>query len=211
MKKRNLQAAPEYTTDADGQQLVHVALANTDQLAILYAEDYQRLMVAGFSRHWSLNDNGNGSAYVKANGRRADGRQTKLRIARLIAGAGKGEHVRFADSNTLNLRTDNLRIQRATARYGRDDLLPNAAAVNTACEQSEERRLTTTTRAPALPRIPQRTRRTRSGPVRPTTTQQTPAAPMTPQAPYVPRVVDVAALDQRVRQQMAEQAVEVSP
>lgn len=132
--KKMQQAQPEFTTDADGQQLVHVALANTQQRATLYAEDYRRWIDAGFSRHWSLNDNGNGCSYVKADGRRADGRKTKLRVARLIAGAGKGEHVRFADGNTLNLRADNLRIQRARARYGCSDLLPNAAAVDAARE-----------------------------------------------------------------------------
>lgn len=210
MKKRNLQAAAAYTTDADGQQLVHVALANTDQRATLYAEDYQRLMAAGFSQHWSLNDNGNGSAYVKANGRRADGRQTKLRIARLIAGAGKGEHVRFADSNTLNLRIDNLRIQRAPARYGCGDLLPNVAAVDAAREQHEEQALTTTARAPVLPWIRQRTRRAHNGSTRPIEAQQTPTAPAEPRQPFTPRAVDVTALGQRVRQQMASQVVEVT-
>jgi len=44
--KKQQQAAPEYTTDADGQQLVHIALANSNQRATLYAEDYQRLMDA---------------------------------------------------------------------------------------------------------------------------------------------------------------------
>lgn len=127
--KKQQQAAPEYTTDADGQQLVHVALANSNQRATLYAEDYQRLMDTGYSRHWSLNDNGHGSAYVKADGRRADGKQVKLRIARLIAEASHGEHVRFADGNTLNLRRDNLRIQEGRARYDSGELLPNAAAV----------------------------------------------------------------------------------
>ena len=206
-KQRKQQAAPQFTTDADGQQLVHVALANTDQRATLYAEDYQRLISAGFSRHWSFNDNGNGSAYVKANGRRADGRQTKVRIARLIAGAGKGEHVRFADGNTRNLRADNLRIQRARARYGCGDLLPNTAAVDAAREQAEDRRLTTTTRGPVLPWLHQRTRR---GPVRPAVAQQAPTAPAEPRRPFTPRVVDVAALGQRVREQLAAQALEVT-
>lgn len=205
--KKMQQAQPEFTADADGQQLVHVALANTDQRATLYAEDYQRWIGAGFSRHWSLNDNGNGSAYVKADGRRADGRKTKLRVARLIAGAGKGEHVRFADGNTLNLRAGNLRIQRARARYGCGDLLPNTAAVEAAREQSGEPRQTMTTGAAVQPWTHQRAKR---GPTRRTLTQQAPKAPTEPRQPYTPRVVDVAALGQRVGEQMAAQAVEVT-
>ncbi|MET4570171.1 hypothetical protein [Rhodanobacter soli] len=210
MKKQKQQTAPEYTTDADGQQLAHVALANTDQRATLYADDYRRLMDAGFSQHWSLNDNGNGSAYVKANGRRADGRQTKLRIARLIAGAGKGEHVRFADSNSLNLRTDNLRIQRAPARYGCGDLLPNAAAVDAAREQQEEQAPTATTRASVLPWIRQRIRRPHNGAARPSEAQKAPTVATEPRQSFTPRVVDVAVLGQRVRQQLAAKGVEVT-
>ena len=66
MKKQNQkkQAAPEHTTDTDGQQLVHVALANSNLCATLYAEDYRRLKMAGFSQHWQYTGDGRGSAYV---------------------------------------------------------------------------------------------------------------------------------------------------
>lgn len=68
MKKKQ-QAAPEYTTEADGQQLVHVALANTDQRATLHAEDFERWLGAGFSPFWSFARTGGRFQYVLVNAR----------------------------------------------------------------------------------------------------------------------------------------------
>lgn len=191
MKYRQ-QAAPEFTTDADGQQLVHVALANTDQRATLYAEDYQRWLAAGFSPYWSLCDVGYGIQYVLASARTAGNKHRSLTVARWIADAGKGQRVRYADGDRLNLRRENLVFEQGPAGSAVAWLRPCKGIVGAEqCPQDSDR--------PAQPH---------SVPTRPTVTQQ---APMTPRAPYVPRVVDVAALGQRVRQQMAAQAVEVTP
>jgi hypothetical protein len=106
--KKMQQVAPEYTTDEDGQQLVYVALANTDQRAAMYADDYHRWLAAGFSRHWSFISTGGRFRYVLANARSPTNSTRTLTVARWIAEAGKGEQVRYADGDRLNLRTENL-------------------------------------------------------------------------------------------------------
>lgn len=194
MKKQNQkkQAAPEYTTDADGQHLVHVALANSNQRVTLYAEDYQRLMDAGFSRFWKYTGDGRGSAYVTLNAYTRDGHSRVIPVARLLADAGHGERVRCSDGNTLNLRNENLSIYLGRAWFPASDWFPTTEALRKAG-------IAPTKTTP---------RRAQRGPVRPAVAPQ---APTEPRKPFVPRVVDVAALGQRVRQQMAAQAVEVTP
>jgi len=109
MKKKQ-QAAPEFTTDADGQQVVHVALANTDQRATLYVEDYQRWLAAGFSPFWSFASTGGRFQYVLANTRSPSNSTRTVPVARWIADAGKGQRVSHADGDRLNLRRDNLAV-----------------------------------------------------------------------------------------------------
>ncbi len=108
--KNMQQEAPECTTDADGQQLVHVALANTDQRATMYADDYRRWLTAGFSRHWSFVSTGGRFRYVLASVRSPSNSKRSLTVARWIAGAGKGEQVRHVDGDRLNLRSENLTL-----------------------------------------------------------------------------------------------------
>lgn len=191
--KKQQQAAPEYTTDADGQHLVHVALANSNQRATLYAEDYQRLMAAGFSRHWQYTEDGRGGAYVTLNAYTREGRSRMIPVARLLTDAGHGERVRCSDGNTLNLRNENLSIYLGRAWFPASDWFPSTEALRKAG--------VTPTKTATL--------RAHSTSIRPAPTQQTPVAPTTPREPYVPRVVDLAALGQRVRQQMTAQTVVV--
>lgn len=192
MKQKKQQAAPEYTTDADGQQLVHVALANSNLRATLYAEDYQRLMDAGFSRHWQYTEDGRGGAYVTLNAYTRNGHSRMIPVARLLAGAGHGERVRCSDGNTLNLRSENLSIYLGRAWFPASDWFPTTEALRKAG-------IAPTKTTP---------RRVQRGPVRPAVAPQAPAEP---RQPFTPHAVDVAALGQRVRQQMAAQAVEVAP
>jgi len=107
MKKKQ-QATPEYTTTADGQLLVHVALANTDQRATMYAEDFQRWLAAGFSAFWSFTSTGGRFQYVLANTRSPSNSTRTVPVARWIADAQKGQRVRYADGDRLNLRRENL-------------------------------------------------------------------------------------------------------
>ena len=193
--KNQQQAAPEYTTDADGQQLVHVALANSNQRATLYAEDYQRLMAAGFSRFWKYTEDGRGSAYVTLNAYTSAGHSRVIPVARLLVDAGHGERVRCTDGNTLNLRNENLSIYPGRAWFHASDWFPTTEALRAAGI------------APAAKTTP---RKPHSGVVRPTRNQQTPSAPMTPAAAYTPRTVNIATLGRRVREQIAPKAAEVT-
>jgi hypothetical protein len=201
MKKQKQQTAPEYTTDADGQQLAHVALANTDQRATLYAEDYQRLMDAGFSPAWCLSGNGCGSAYPAVNAFTTQGHNRLVTIARLIAAPGVGKRVRCADGDALNLRTENLKLEDAPVRRSAADWFPHAAALRAAGFAPVVRERTDKARG---------ARKAHSAPIQPAAPQQTPTAPAEPRQPFTPRVVDVAALGQRVREQMAAKAAEVT-
>lgn len=198
MKKQNhkKQAAPEFTTDADGQQLVHVALANTDQRATLYTEDYRRLSVAGFSQHWQHAKDGRGNAYPTLGAYNPKGVDCLVSVARLIIQAKAGQSVRYADGNPLNLRTENLKLMKGTARYSAANWSPNATALLDAGRHLKA----------SAWREGSRPRKTHSARTRPTVTQQIPTAPPEPRQPFTPRVVDVAALGQRVREQMAAKA-----
>lgn len=106
--KKMQQAQPEFTTDADGQQLAHVALANTNKRATLYAEDHAWLMAKGWSPYWSLTNTGGRHDYVLANARGPRDTPRTITIARLIAQAAKGQRVTYADGDRTNLRRDNL-------------------------------------------------------------------------------------------------------
>jgi len=129
MKKIKQQAAPDFITDADGQQLVHVVLADNGKRATLYAESYQRLMDAGFSPCWQHTGDGRGNAYATLSAYNPKGTDRLVPVARLIAQAEAGQVVQYADGNPFNLRDENLKLMAGTARYGAADWYPNAAAL----------------------------------------------------------------------------------
>jgi len=193
MKQRQ-QAAPEYTTDADGQRLVHVALANSQQRATLYAEDYHRLMDAGWSPYWQHTQDGHGNAYPTLGAYNPKGVDCLVSVARLIAHAKAGQRLSYADGNPLNLRAENLKLVKGSARYGAADWHPNATAMFGAGLTLKDSAWREGSRPPR--------NRSRAPTV--------PTAPVEPRASYTPHTVDVAAISQRVRQQMAAQAVEVT-
>lgn len=206
--KRRQQEAPEYTTDADGQQLVRIALATTDQRATLYAEDFQRLTAAGFSSCWSLADVGYGVRYVLVCVRTlTPGRKGRrsLTVARLVAEAGKGQRVRYADGDRLNLRRENLVLEQGRAGAEAAAIPPNLAAALKAGEapgaQHPAAVQATGTPAQSKPRW---------RPVRPTESAGNPRAPSEPAAAYTAHVIDRAALSARVREQMARRVEQVT-
>lgn len=179
MKYRQ-QAAPEYTIDADGQRLAHVALARTDQRATMYAEDLAQVLAAGWSPHWSLANTGGRFRYVLVYARNPKGRGRSLTVARLIAGVGKGQLVKYADGDRLNLRRENLLVQKGTAWTPLEAIRPRKEPLSSAHHS-------------ALPH-PHRDAAVLTG---------TPRAPREHPAAYTSRVVDCKAIDQRVREQMA--------
>jgi hypothetical protein len=223
-KKHKQQAAPEFTTDADGQAIVRVSLANSQLKAVLYAEDYQRLMSVGFSRFWKYTEDGQGRGYPTLNAYTSDGHNREVPIARLIAQAGHGERVRVADGNTLNLRTENLSVYLGRAWYSADDWYPTATACRAAGVSIAEKG----TRSPC---VRQRASKgagspQKASPLRPQRATQgagntTPAgqaenarlsrtssvtqhAPSEPRRTFAPRVVNRSALSARVRERMVE-------
>lgn len=121
--------APIHTMDRDGRAIVLVPLANHAQPARLFAEDFDRLMEGGVGHLWTLNSNGQGNWYVRACSSTVF--DNIVTVARLIADAGRGQCVRYADGNRLNLRADNLSIDRGFAKQRPAlVLLPSTEAPN---------------------------------------------------------------------------------
>lgn len=104
------QAPTTFTTDAHGQRLAHVAMANTSQRATLYAEDLERMIAAGWSPYWSLTNTGGRFLYVLARAANPSGRYRSVTVARLIAAPSKGFRVQYIDGDRCNLRRDDLRV-----------------------------------------------------------------------------------------------------
>ncbi len=181
MKKHRQQAAPEFTTDADGNRLAHIALAHTHERATLHAEDYERVLAQGFSPFWAIASTGGRHRYVLVQARSPSNVGRSLTVARLVAQAGKGKRVGYADGDRLNLCRENLVLVEGPAKAAAVWLHPKSNKV---------------TKKPlaAIPAAP-----------------NVPSIPSPPRAPFTPRVVDTTALGQRVRQQMAQQAHEVTP
>jgi hypothetical protein len=182
--KQKQQALPEFTIDVEGRELAHVALANSNRRATLYAEDYRRLIDAGFSRHWSLTGTSRrGRMYPTLYAYDADGRDRAVTVARLILDAPRGRRVEPIDGDALNMRGDNLEQVRGAATFGAADWYPSAAAARAAngAQETEPRKA-----HEAHGKSAQDEKR-KSPP------------PNEPAAPYMPRVVDRAALSARVK------------
>jgi len=207
--KMKQQVAPECTTNADGQQLVHVTLANSGQQATLYAEDYQRLMAAGFSPCWGSTADGQTHTYPTLWAYTDKGASRKVPVARLIVLAEAGQIMRYADGNPLNLRSENLKLERGTARFNAADWYPSAAALHAAKITPKPKDWREGSRPPRKAKRGQ-TPHAHTAPVRPAAAPQTPAAtavteraPAAPREPYTPPTIDTQALAQRVRERVA--------
>jgi hypothetical protein len=107
--------------DQDGTPIVFVPLQNSDQSAVLFEEDFNRLIDIGLDARWKL-----------ANGQVLERGRSRLSIARLVADAKAGEKILLKDRNQFNLRRDNL----VTAKGGssrettRDRLSPDTRPHN---------------------------------------------------------------------------------
>lgn len=208
--KHQQQAPTTFTTDTDGQRLAHVALANSQLRATLYADDYERLMAAGFSRFWQYTEDGRGGAYVTLTAYTSEGHSRMVPVARLIIDAGHGERVRANDGRTLNLRRENLSIYLGRAWFDTRDWYPTVEALREAGIEPVKRvrtgkRTQRTDEAPrgdrtGTPRKPIDHGRKASHAVAPAC----PAAPAETPHDYMPRMVDRAALSRRVGDQMAQ-------
>lgn len=195
--KYKQQAAPEYTTTADGQRLVHVALANTDQRATLYAGDYQRWLAAGFSPFWSLTSTGGRFRYVLAAARSVSNSCRSLTVARWIADAGKGQRVSYIDGDRLNLCRENLELAQGPAKAAAAWLRPNDG---TPARKVKRKQAAGAHTAPVRPALSPQTPATNRAPAATTATEQ---APVAPRGPHTAPVIDMGALAERVRQRVA--------
>lgn len=194
MNKIMQQAAPEFTTDADGLRLAHVALANTDKRVTLYAEDYDRLITDGWSRHWALTNTGGRFEFVLVNGRGPHDRTRTVTVARLIARCGKGQRTHYADGDRTNLRRDNLTVSKGggNASFPAAALQPRGSFEVDATADKVKRTRKKATQTPTTPNVPK---------VSPALTR------VNPHPPYVPRRIDIQATAQRVRETLAQQAL----
>ena len=121
--KHRKHVAAKFITDNTGVELAKVPLTSRDQHATLYADDYRRLMAAGWSPYWAQASTGKKHEYVLVSARNPKGRRRSLTVARLVAEVGKGLTVSYADGDRLNLRRDNLLIRKGTAWTPVDTLL----------------------------------------------------------------------------------------
>jgi len=96
---------PKFFTDADGQRCARVPLAKAGMFTVLLVEDLERLMSNHVPLNWFFNLNGKRThGHVKV----AIPGDNVRAVARLITGAGRGQHVYYRDGNRLNLRRRNL-------------------------------------------------------------------------------------------------------
>lgn len=128
MKKIKQRAATTFTIDSNGQRLAHVALAETNQRATLYAGDLERVLADGWSPFWSYTSTDKTAPhrrYVLVYAYNAEGRPRSLTVARLVAEVSKGQRVKYADGDRLNLRRENLLVKRGAAWVSLESLRPN--------------------------------------------------------------------------------------
>lgn len=104
--------AVTFEATAGGKLLALVPLAGGRGMARLDAEDYLRLRAAGISDQWMLNagKHGKGPAYVRCAVRGKPGEAAT--VARLIVNAPKGRIVRYRNDDRMDLRRQNLFIER---------------------------------------------------------------------------------------------------
>lgn len=142
----------ERTTDAYGDDIVRVPLANFAGYAVVDAEDFDRMLAAGLSPNWFANLNGeNGRLYVKTQVPHDRPRT----VARFVAGAGDNESVRYRDGDTFNLRRENLIVYRGgRVRYGSEELLQRLERFTEMQRGQSDDDSTSGEGAPAAPRGP---------------------------------------------------------
>jgi len=217
MKKKMQQAPTTFTTDAHGQRLAHVALANTSQRATLYAEDLERLIAAGWSPYWSLTNTGARFLYVLTGAANPRGRKRSVTVARLIAQPAKGFRVQYIDGDRCNLRRDNLRTAKggghaptpaAALHPRRAEFIADKPAKDEAakgCREAPQRVPvareechSTATEAPGNTTVAGHHAKAEN----PSTCQLTDAAPVVSPAVFAPRTVDRGALSARVRERI---------
>lgn len=109
-----IKRTPTLAVDSDGLAIVRVYLSNHPIPAEIEREDYDALTGAGASPNWIYNSNGHGQRYVRS--KHPDTGKERVQIGRIVAGAGRGQIVRYRDGDRLNLRRSNLVVAGGYAR-----------------------------------------------------------------------------------------------
>src|SRR5215813_13729275 len=96
----------------NGRACVSVTLKNYDKPALLYQDDWNRLIEAGIDPRWKLKN-----SQIVTQGRKP------VSITRLVAEAAKGAWVTLIDGNPCNLKRSNIVIGRRKETAKPTDLL----------------------------------------------------------------------------------------
>lgn len=103
----------EIRRDPSGELVVLVRLAGGNTAVTTY-EAFARLLEAGVSPNWVLNSDGKGRVYVRCT-RTAELGGNLLMVSRLLVRPTERRlAVRYRDGNRLNLRPENLTVDRRT-------------------------------------------------------------------------------------------------
>lgn len=108
-----------FTTDQDGKHIVLVPLANQSTPAKLLLEDFKTIIDAGYTSQWTANSDGKGHAYVRCGVSNVRGQLAT--VARLIMDPPFGYRVTYRDGDRLNLRRDNLKLEKGARLKGLPD------------------------------------------------------------------------------------------
>lgn len=104
-KARKNDRQPRRVVDANGEPTVQVTLKG-GIIATLDGPDFDRMMGLGISHQWCRLGDGKGHSYAGVSGNGYPG--NLLMVARLILDAPRGQVIRYADHNPMNLRRSNL-------------------------------------------------------------------------------------------------------
>jgi hypothetical protein len=115
MIKYKQRSATTFTTDASGRRIAHVSLSGTQDRCKLLAEDLERILSEGYSPWWSSTSTGGRHRYVLVKAANPRKRERSLTVARLVMEAGKGQVVKYADGDRLNLLPENLLVRKGRA------------------------------------------------------------------------------------------------
>lgn len=118
--------APIPFVDERGRECLKVPLGGRrggERFAIVEARDYQRIREAGAigSWYWNSNGKGKGRGYVRTCVPIGGGKWSLVQVARIIDGTGAKAIVRYANGDTLDLRSSNLLWERGKAK--RNDVM----------------------------------------------------------------------------------------
>jgi len=105
-----------------------IPVTGSDRPVQIDRESYELVLAAGHTGTWYLGDNGSGYGYVLVADNSLVG--NNVRVARLIAGVGKGQRVSYYDGNRLNLCSWNLKTSKGYAK-GRTRIKPTKTSTTT--------------------------------------------------------------------------------